>query len=110
MTAAGSRRTPILLAHSYYLRYDQKQIRKMKPYPPLATLCTASVLRASGFDVRLFDAMLAEGVEEFRHGHVRITVPCFHQFAHGVFGLPHDHCVRSGSQVEVGVERYRTAA
>ncbi len=66
MTTAGSRRTPILLAHSYYLRYDQKQIRKMKPYPPLATLHTASLLRARGFDVRFFDAMLAEGVEEFR--------------------------------------------
>lgn len=26
---------PILLAHSYYLQHDAKQVRKMKPYPPL---------------------------------------------------------------------------
>jgi anaerobic magnesium-protoporphyrin IX monomethyl ester cyclase len=56
---------PILLAHSYFLRYDAKQQEKMKPYPPLATLIAAAVLRQRGFEVRLFDAMLAEGTEEF---------------------------------------------
>ena len=37
----------------------------MKPYPPLATVLTAAVLRERGYDVQLFDAMLSEGVEEF---------------------------------------------
>lgn len=55
----------VLLAHSYYLRYDEKQWRKMKPYPPLSTLITAAVVRERGFDVQLFDAMLAAGVEQF---------------------------------------------
>jgi len=55
----------VLLAHSYFLSYDPKQVGKMKPYPPLATLITASVLRERGHDVRLFDAMLSDGVEEF---------------------------------------------
>jgi anaerobic magnesium-protoporphyrin IX monomethyl ester cyclase len=55
----------ILLAHSYYLTYDAKQTRKMKPYPPLATLLAAAVLRACGVDVFLFDAMLATGENEF---------------------------------------------
>ncbi|HYR08147.1 MAG TPA: radical SAM protein [Longimicrobium sp.] len=55
----------VLLAHSYFLSYDPKQVQKMKPYPPLATLITASVLRERGHDVRLFDAMLSDGVEEF---------------------------------------------
>src|SRR5690606_39786034 len=59
---AGS---PILLAHSYFLRHDPKQVEKMKPYPPLATLLAAATLRERGFDVRLFDAMIAEGVHEF---------------------------------------------
>jgi anaerobic magnesium-protoporphyrin IX monomethyl ester cyclase len=59
------RRHPILLAHSYYLLHDPKQVRKMKPYPPLATLLGAAVLRREGYDVALFDAMLARGVEEF---------------------------------------------
>ncbi|HUL01999.1 MAG TPA: cobalamin-dependent protein, partial [Gemmatimonadales bacterium] len=58
-------RPPILLAHSYYLRHDPKQVRKMKPYPPLATLLAAGTLRQRGHEVRLFDAMLASGEDEF---------------------------------------------
>ena len=58
-------RRPLLLAHSYYLRYDEKQIRKMKPYAPLGTLITAALARERGFEVELFDAMLARGVEAF---------------------------------------------
>lgn len=55
----------ILLAHSYFLRYDPKQMQKMRPYPPLATLYAAAALRAAGYEVALFDAMLAEGEHEF---------------------------------------------
>jgi anaerobic magnesium-protoporphyrin IX monomethyl ester cyclase len=65
MTPAVGSGKPILLACSFYLGYDPKQLRKMKPYPPLATLIAASVLRERGHDVRLFDAMLSQGVEEF---------------------------------------------
>jgi anaerobic magnesium-protoporphyrin IX monomethyl ester cyclase len=56
---------PVLLAHSYFLAYDEKQTRKMRPYPPLATLLAASILREGGYEVSLFDAMLAKGEEEF---------------------------------------------
>ena len=56
---------PVLLAHSFYLRLDPKQASKMKPYPPLATLLGAAVLRRAGEDVRLFDAMLADGITGF---------------------------------------------
>lgn len=62
---AAPGRFPLLLAHSYYLRYDEKQARKMKPYPPLATLVTAAFAREHGVEVELFDAMLARGVEAF---------------------------------------------
>jgi anaerobic magnesium-protoporphyrin IX monomethyl ester cyclase len=55
----------VLLAHSYFLCYDEKQTRKMKPYPPLATLMTASILRKAGTSVSLFDAMLSSGEDEF---------------------------------------------
>ncbi|MBI2072615.1 MAG: B12-binding domain-containing radical SAM protein [Gemmatimonadetes bacterium] len=65
MQLASSGAPAVLLAHSYYLRHDPKQVQKMRPYPPLATLITASVLRQHGIDVTLFDAMLASGVEEF---------------------------------------------
>jgi len=56
----------VLLAHSYFLHYDPKQVRKMRPYAPLAPLITASVLRERGLEVGLFDAMLSPGVEEFK--------------------------------------------
>ena len=56
---------PILLTHSYYLQHDPKQVRKMKPYPPLATLIAAAVLRREGHEVILFDAMLAPGEDAF---------------------------------------------
>ena len=55
----------ILVCHSYFLRFDHKQLERAKPYPPLATLQVASLLRQAGHSVALFDAMLAEGPEEF---------------------------------------------
>lgn len=55
----------VLLAHSYFLTYDPKQVQKMRPYPPLATLYAASNLRSAGYSVALFDAMLASGEAEF---------------------------------------------
>ena len=55
----------ILVCHSYFLRFDQKQLERAKPYPPLATLRVASLLRQTGHQVALFDAMLADGVEEY---------------------------------------------
>ncbi len=55
----------VLLAHSFFVALDAKQTRKMKPYPPLATLIAASVLREAGDRVSLFDATLSSGEEEF---------------------------------------------
>src|SRR5882757_5479218 len=55
----------ILVCHSYFLRLDQKQIARAKPYPPLATLQVVSLLREAGHQVSFFDAMLAEGIEEY---------------------------------------------
>jgi len=55
----------ILVCHSYFLRFDQKQAERAKPYPPLATLQVASMLRGAGHEVSLFDAMLAEDFLRF---------------------------------------------
>jgi anaerobic magnesium-protoporphyrin IX monomethyl ester cyclase len=52
--------TEILLGQSYFLRFDPKLWQQMQPYPPLGTLYAASYLRQHGYDVALFDAMLAE--------------------------------------------------
>jgi anaerobic magnesium-protoporphyrin IX monomethyl ester cyclase len=57
--------TDVLLAHSFFLRNDPKQVEKMRPYAPLGTLYAAAYLRNLGYSVALFDAMLAEGIEEY---------------------------------------------
>jgi radical SAM superfamily enzyme YgiQ (UPF0313 family) len=53
----------IVLAHSYHLQYDPKQVRKMQPYPPLGTLYAAAALQQSGFSVAVFDPMLRDPMD-----------------------------------------------
>jgi len=55
----------ILVCHSYFLRFDAKQVERAKPYPPLATLQCAALLRRAGHRVSLFDAMLADDLTEY---------------------------------------------
>jgi radical SAM superfamily enzyme YgiQ (UPF0313 family) len=55
----------VLFGQSYYLRFDPKLYAAMQPYPPLGTLYAAAYLRARGYDVALFDAMLAESEDEW---------------------------------------------
>ncbi len=55
----------ILLGQSYFLRFDPKLWEAMQPYPPLGTLYAASYLRKHGYEVALFDAMLAESEEDW---------------------------------------------
>jgi radical SAM superfamily enzyme YgiQ (UPF0313 family) len=57
--------TQILLGQSYFLRFDPKLWEAMQPYPPLGTLYAASYLRQHGYEVALFDAMLAESEAEW---------------------------------------------
>jgi len=64
----------ILVCHSYFLRFDQKQLERAKPYPPLATLQVASMLRRAGHEVALFDAMLAESIQDY-HRKLRAVKP-----------------------------------
>src|ERR1700722_12794777 len=61
----GATMLSILVCHSYYLRLDQKQVLRAKPYPPLATLQVVAMLREAGHRVSFFDAMLADGIEEY---------------------------------------------
>jgi anaerobic magnesium-protoporphyrin IX monomethyl ester cyclase len=55
----------IQVGHSYFLSYDRKQWERGKPYPPLATIQIAALIRRMGHEVALFDAMLADGVEDY---------------------------------------------
>ncbi|HEX7014439.1 MAG TPA: radical SAM protein [Cyclobacteriaceae bacterium] len=54
----------VLFTHSYFYRFDPKQWRMKQPYPPLATILAAAVIRERGFDVRLFDTNLRKSTDE----------------------------------------------
>ncbi len=54
-----------VVAHSYFLNHDPKQLAAMTPYAPLATLIAAACLRERGHGVRLFDATFAPDVDAF---------------------------------------------
>jgi anaerobic magnesium-protoporphyrin IX monomethyl ester cyclase len=48
----------VLLTHSNHIFSDEKQRRKMEPYPPLQTLLAAAVLRQRGIAVEVCDIAL----------------------------------------------------
>jgi anaerobic magnesium-protoporphyrin IX monomethyl ester cyclase len=54
----------LLFSHSYFMRYDPKQWATAQPYPPLATIGAAALMREHGFEVSLFDTMFVERAEE----------------------------------------------
>jgi len=54
----------ILLANSYFLCHDPKELKNMNFYAPLGTLYAASYLKNKGYDTALFDTMLAKSEEE----------------------------------------------
>ena len=56
----------ILLSHSYFLKFDIKQFKTAKPYPPLATLYAAAVLKQNKIPFQFIDAqfLLPEDIIE----------------------------------------------
>lgn len=54
----------VLFTHSYFYKLDAKQWRFKQPYPPLATLLAAAVVREAGFPVFFFDTGLCDSPEE----------------------------------------------
>ena len=54
----------ILLANSYFLKHDPKEYRNMNLYAPLGTLYAAAYLKSRGYEVALFDTMLADSEED----------------------------------------------
>ena len=57
--------TKLLFGQSYFLRFDTKLWEAMQPYPPLGTLYAVSYMRERGYDVALFDAMLADSEQQW---------------------------------------------
>jgi anaerobic magnesium-protoporphyrin IX monomethyl ester cyclase len=54
----------VLFTHSYFYKFDKKQWRFKQPYPPLATILAAAVLRNEGYTVSLFDTNLRDDPAE----------------------------------------------
>ncbi|HWB90642.1 MAG TPA: radical SAM protein [Puia sp.] len=54
----------VLFSHSYFMRFDPKQWSTGRPYPPLATIGAAALLREHGFDVSLFDTMFVASPDD----------------------------------------------
>lgn len=53
-----------LFTHSFFYRFDPKQWKAAQPYPPLATIQAAAVVRSAGFNVKLFDTALRTSTDE----------------------------------------------
>jgi anaerobic magnesium-protoporphyrin IX monomethyl ester cyclase len=53
-----------LFTHSYFYKFDWKQWEFKQPYPPLATILAAAVMREAGFRVALFDIALRDSPAE----------------------------------------------
>src|SRR5271156_6602445 len=82
----------ILVCHSYFLRLDQKQLERAKPYPALATLQVAAMLRKAGHKVAFFDAMLAEGIEDYERT-LRAAAPQLVLFYEDTFNFLSKMCL-----------------
>jgi radical SAM superfamily enzyme YgiQ (UPF0313 family) len=65
----------VLLTHSNHVFSDEKQSRKMEPYPPLQTLLAAAVLRQAGLAVAVCDIAL-KSPEETLTKAIQEAAPC----------------------------------
>jgi anaerobic magnesium-protoporphyrin IX monomethyl ester cyclase len=65
----------VLLTHSNHIFNDEKQRRKMQPYPPLQTLLAAAVLREAGLSVTVCDIALASPEEKLTEA-IEAAAPC----------------------------------
>jgi len=57
---------PVLFTHSFLYSFDPKQQKTGQPYPPLATIQAAAVVRDFGFRVALFDPALTDDPLQIR--------------------------------------------
>lgn len=66
----------VLLTHSYFLAFDPKQAKAKQPYPPLATLYAASVLK-QGNALSFHDVMFDGDTSEIKSAIEKITPDFF---------------------------------
>jgi anaerobic magnesium-protoporphyrin IX monomethyl ester cyclase len=54
----------VLFTHSFFLHFDPKQDNTNTPYPPLATIYAAALIRNNNYQVDLFDVQFCESANE----------------------------------------------
>ena len=58
--------TDLLLTHSYFLKFDPKQLKSGTPYAPLAPLFAASLLKKNNFNLKFYDNMFSHNADDIR--------------------------------------------
>ena len=99
----------ILFGQSYFLHFDPKLHKEMKPYPPLGCLFAASHLRDAGYDVGLFDAMIASSEQEWASA-LNAARPQFAVLFEDNFNYLSKMCLlrmREAASVMIGMARER---
>ena len=61
----GGPAVDVLFGQAYFLRFDPKLWEAQQPYAPLGALYAAACAREAGYEVALFDAMLAASEQEW---------------------------------------------
>ena len=54
----------LLFTNTYFYRFDEKQWKTQKPYPPYGTILAASIMREAGYTIDFFDTNLSKSPEE----------------------------------------------
>jgi anaerobic magnesium-protoporphyrin IX monomethyl ester cyclase len=74
----------ILLAHSYFYKFDLKQWKAGMLYPPIGTLYAAALMQKCGHTVYLFDSNLSDSPDEiedeltnYKHNYLILYDDCF---------------------------------
>ena len=57
----------ILFTHAYYLSDDPKELKIMKPYPPLGLLYVSAYLKSKNLDNLVFDTTFTSQEEQLQY-------------------------------------------
>ena len=99
----------ILVCHSYFCASIPSRWSAAKPYPPLATLQVAALLRQAGHQVAFFDAMLADGIDEYERKLARPSAPG-RALLRGQLQLPEQDVPRQDARGRLRDDRAAAAA
>ena len=95
----------VLLTHSNHVFSDEKQRRKMEPFPPLQTLLAAAVLRECGISVKVCDIAL-ESPEDLLSNAIRDSAPCLVAVCEDSFNFLTKMCLSRNRELAFWTARF----